>query len=265
MLLCCSLSPLHADVFSDHVVVVFIDDETEYLHGAMPLDRALYASAIDKLADAGASGVVLKFFLDQPAKSDAELVKAMQRLPVLLQARLDNCEPGSTILPERFYFPQTVETAIVGDTGWLPVADFANVAHDIGFVDFNGFPVSLLQTWQDKTVKSLLLATLEFLHDSKAEVLSSGDELALGKHRVEMDEASRVALVPNLKQPFDAVPFHQLLLADDLQQQVAGKLVIIAYDGSQMQPLSTVFGEVTPHRLFLELLRVLINKYPPKS
>jgi CHASE2 domain-containing sensor protein len=50
--------------FEKDFAVVFIDAATEANYGPIPLDRALLARALERLAVARARGVVLKFFLD---------------------------------------------------------------------------------------------------------------------------------------------------------------------------------------------------------
>jgi CHASE2 domain-containing sensor protein len=80
--------------FNGEFAVVFIDPDTEARHGKIPLDRALIARALEVLAKANARAVVLKFFLDQPRSEDGDrrLSEAIARIPVVLQARIDEVE-----------------------------------------------------------------------------------------------------------------------------------------------------------------------------
>src|ERR1700741_1748893 len=80
---------------------VFVDDATEQALGPFPYDRGLYAQAIESLRQAGAKAVVIKYFLDQakPGDGDDQLAAEMKKIPVLLQARLDNSESHPNPLP----------------------------------------------------------------------------------------------------------------------------------------------------------------------
>ena len=59
-----------ADIFEDHFAIVFIDEDTESKYGEVPLDREILAKAIGRMAEAGAKGIVIKFFLDRARDRD---------------------------------------------------------------------------------------------------------------------------------------------------------------------------------------------------
>ena len=69
--------------------LVMIDQASESRYGGFPIDRALVAQVVDKLAAAGVRAVVLKFFYDLPSNSasDAALAAAISKIRVLLQSR----------------------------------------------------------------------------------------------------------------------------------------------------------------------------------
>jgi CHASE2 domain-containing sensor protein len=50
-----------------------IDEASEAKYGGFPIDRALTAQAIEKLAAAGVRGIVLKFFMTRRAMVRATL------------------------------------------------------------------------------------------------------------------------------------------------------------------------------------------------
>ena len=53
--------------------LVMIDEASESRYGGFPVDRALVAQVVDKLATAGARAVVLKFFYDEPIIEFAQI------------------------------------------------------------------------------------------------------------------------------------------------------------------------------------------------
>ena len=63
--------------FERDFAVVFITQATEAKHGRYPLDRALLAQAVERAADAGAKGVIIKFFLDQARTTEGDRRLAM--------------------------------------------------------------------------------------------------------------------------------------------------------------------------------------------
>src|SRR6476659_169921 len=92
----------------DFVAVFFDDDSAKELQVDAPLPRDLVARVITELHEAGARGLVLKFFYDLPSdpKKDEAVAKALCLVPTVLQACHE--EDGSTnALPERFRIPQT--------------------------------------------------------------------------------------------------------------------------------------------------------------
>ncbi|HVR41445.1 MAG TPA: CHASE2 domain-containing protein, partial [Thermoanaerobaculia bacterium] len=69
-------------------VIVAIDERSLREIGQWPWPRARLAELIDRAADAGARGVVLDILLTAPRDGDAELARAMHRLPVAVVAVL---------------------------------------------------------------------------------------------------------------------------------------------------------------------------------
>lgn len=75
-------------------VLLLIDKRSEEKLGAYSAERDALAAGVVKLAELGAKEILLKFFLDLPKaeKKNAFLVSALARIPVTLQARLDDTE-----------------------------------------------------------------------------------------------------------------------------------------------------------------------------
>lgn len=250
--------------------LVLIDAASEKQLGGFPVDRALVAKAVTQLKDAGARGVVLKFFYDQPGKSadaDKALADAIGSIKTLLQARIDEAEFAGNPLPARFFkdvVAGNFNTSLTGTSGWIPLAPFAAAAYDIGFVDIDSPDrVPMIESYQDKPVKSLTLAALELATGERAKI-ESGVRLILGSQSVALTEDNQLALkITSVDLP-DAVPFTALLDGKFDKALFRDKVVVIAYDGVKMHFLSTKAGIVKAHRLFylglLDTYRQLVGK-----
>ena len=122
---------------SPRFAIVLIDAQSESQYGEFPLDRRLIAQAVDRLADLKAKGVILKFFFDQAKEGagDAALARAFSRVPVLLQARIDDSEASPNPFPTRCFFAglpsRPALRAFSGSRGWIPLPLFAAGARDI--------------------------------------------------------------------------------------------------------------------------------------
>ena len=249
-------APITAKPESSPFVLVMIDLESEKKLGAFPIDRRYIAKAINILADAKAKAVVLKFFYDRPAKnpaSDTTLVSALQRTKVLLQARIDDAEASTNALPERFYVNQSgSKTIINGKSGWVPLPTISAHAHQVGFVDVSTYEsVPMFERYQGKLVKSLTLAAIQTALDDAPISLQPGKDIGIGNKRLVIDARDEVVLSAEaFKRPINALPLHDLLAKRVDVTALAGKVVVIAYDGEKMKPISTKAGEFTPHRLF---------------
>jgi len=79
------------------VAVVLIDDAALRRSGPWPWDRAQLAHLVDRVAEAGAKGVVLDLLLPESRGGDDALAMALGRLPSALAVGLD--EQGAWVLP----------------------------------------------------------------------------------------------------------------------------------------------------------------------
>ncbi len=239
--------------------LVLIDAASEKQLGGFPIDRKVVAQAITALKSAGAKGVVLKFFYDQPAKlpeSDKALADAISSTKTLLQARIDEAEFGTNPLPSRFVM-DTVEgnfkTSLVGDNGWIPIPQFANIAHDIGFVDISSpDSVPMVENYKNAPVNSLTLAALELATGEIGHV-ESGGRVTLGAKSVALTADNQVALRLNPNDKLEYVSFSDVIEPKEGAPTMArfrGKVVVIAYDGVKMESIQTSAGPIKAHRLF---------------
>ena len=237
--------------------LVLIDAASEKQLGGFPVDRKLVAQAVTALKAAGAKGVVLKFFYDQPAKlpeSDKALADAISSTKTLLQARIDEAEFGSNPLPSRFAMDKVepnLKSAFAGNNGWIPMPQFANAAHDIGFVDITTPEnVPMVESYKNTPVNSLTLAALELATDETGHI-ENGARLTLGSKSVALTSDNQVALKLNTNEKLDYMSFSDVLEASSTtMSRFRGKVVVIAYDGTKMEMIQTSAGPIKAHRLF---------------
>lgn len=243
--------------FSADFAVVFADATTEARFGDVPFDRTVLARASELAAKAGARGVILKFFLDRARQptSDQELAHAMTLLPVLLQARIDDSEPNSNDLAQRFVLSGGARTtAVSGTNGWIPIPLFAEPARDVCFVDFASALIPMIETYRGSPVKSLILCAVELASDAKTSFSDTG-ALTLSGTAVPTDHLFRLSVPVVNSSPLNELKLHDLLDGTIAASSLKGKVVILAYDGPHMDLVESGYGAVGAHRLFVLLLR----------
>jgi CHASE2 domain len=248
-----------ADSATHPFELVLIDAASEKQLGGFPVDRKLVAQVVTALKAAGAKGVVLKFFYDQPAKlpeSDKALADAISSTKTLLQARIDEAEFGPNPLPSRFAMDKAegnLKTPLAGDNGWIPMPQFANAAHDIGFVDITTPEnVPMVESYKNTPVNSLTLAALELATDETGHI-ENGARLTLGSKSVPLTTDNQVALKLNTNEKLDYTSFSDVLESKEgstAMSRFRGKVVVIAYDGAKMEMIQTSAGPIKAHRLF---------------
>lgn len=261
-LFCTLCTTLFGASFRDDFAVVFIDNASEAKYGTFPLDRSLFAKAIQKASDLHARGVVLKFFFDQSGAeaSDHALAEALTNLPVVLEARIDDMATEPNPLPARFTLNgMKSQTAVSGLSGWIPLPSFLTHAHDVGFVDFSSTQVPLLERYQDHTVKSLVLCCIE-LATGKRAVIEPGQKVTFGKDALQLDAHNCVQAKLPTKDDLAYIPFDKFLAGDIPAGLIQGKVVIIGYDGSQMHSFPTGIDQIRAHRLFIYDLQSIYNR-----
>jgi hypothetical protein len=260
-LLVCAMAAAAGESSSSPFRVVFIDGATEKIYGQFPLDRGIVARGIDQLRLVGAKGLVLKFFYDlrQNEQSDAALAKAINAIPCALQACIREDEPKPNALPERFSWPNRSENLISGNSGWIPLPDFAVCARAVGFVDLTGpDAVPLLERYQGRTVKSLYLCALELAGGVRAGIDQPG-RVMLGSRSILMNDAGQHPIRFPQADTLDYIPFHEVMAArpEALRARFQGTVVILGYDGNQIQRIDTKIGQIKAHRFFVLQLNAL--------
>ena len=237
--------------------LVLVDAASEKQLGEFPVDRKFVAQAVTALKGAGAKGVVLKFFYDQPAKlpeSDKALAEAISSTKTLLQARIDEAEFSPNPLPSRFAMDKAetnLKSAFAGDNGWIPLPQFANAAHDIGFVDLTTPErVPMVESYKNTPVNSLTLAALELATGETGQI-DNGARLTLGSKSVALTADNQVALKLNINEKLDYVNLSDVLDGGAATlSRFRGKVVVIAYDGIKAEAINTNAGLIKSHRLF---------------
>jgi hypothetical protein len=247
--------------FDDRFAVVLINAETEARYGQIPLKRSYLARALRRIADAGGKGVVLKFFLDQnrDKNDDAELAAEIARVPVVLQARMDDGEAHPNLLPGRFILPKDVPAAVEGNSGWIPMPAFARVAADIGFVDMADKAMPLVEHYQGRPVKSLALAAIELAESNRAHFGDGAGAIQIGRGRIRVDKLNRSMALLRQSMLLRSIAFHDLLEKADAATGVKGKVVIIAYDGPHIPTVDTSVGRMGTHLAFIAWLRTVYD------
>lgn len=248
----------------DFVAVFFDNDSAKALQVDAPVPRDLKAKVIGKVAEAGARGLVVKFFEDLPRNetNDQIYAKALCLMPTTLQACL--CLDGATNgLPERFFITKTnqfrLRSVIADKQGYIPLPAFSACARGVGFVDLERpDDIPLLEMYQGHFVKSLYVTALELESGNMADY-SSGSRVSFGKRSLSFNSAGEHPLPIRLKD-FTYVPFHQVLNGTIPAEKFRGKIVILGYDGTRIHGIKTSRGEIKAHRLFVQSLMALAEE-----
>ena len=260
ILLLVTVSITKADDFDNQFAIVFITEKTEAKYGSVPLKRELLADAINEIAKAGAKGIVVKFFLDREKDyvGDQLLADAISGLPVILQARIDNDEVSPNILSERFTLPIKANTSIEGNSGWIPALRFSSVAYDIGFADYDGFPLPLVENYKGRIVKSLFLSAIELAIGAIA-IIEPGQQATIGHVALRLNSLNQVSVDLQSLAPLQYIPFHDVLETENWVEKIKGKVVILGYDGPKIHKLKTTHGFIPAHRLYVHVLKALLQ------
>jgi len=255
--------------FASDFALVMIDDRTEAKYGAFPFDRRLYAEAIDACARYKAKAVVLKFFLDR-AKSpagDALLCDSMKKIPVALQARLDSTEGTPQTIPSRFSLSQQkLAVAARGDRGWIPLPALMEAATTIGFVDFDGPEIPLVEEYRDAPYRSLILCCLELVVQSRVRIVGDG-KIHIGSGYLPVDDKNVLSVDVSRLEPLNVISLAALLAGEVKINEIEGRVVILGWDSNGTPTLPTRNGSMRIHRVFCQCLaesyRVLkANQFP---
>lgn len=225
-------------------VPVFIDAATEAKLGTFPMDRAVYANAIVVLTKLGAKGVVMKFFLDQPkGKGDETLAVAMAASPVVLQAKCDDEEATPNVLDARFTIAAGKQKFDMScKSGWIPLPALQRSAADVCFIDQPAPDVVLWhERYQGRAVKTLYACAL-----------------TLAGHKLAHTESAAPLKVDLKKSPLvNAISLIDVLDGKIDRSRIAGKVVVLGYEGAKASMFDTAMGRLSAHRYFMMNLLLL--------
>jgi hypothetical protein len=190
-------------------------------------------------------------------KSDTILAKSFDGLRVVLQARIDDNSEDSNALDDRFTLSaidcSKVKT-IEGRRGWIPLPIFAQRSEKIGFVDLTDTDkLPVIEKYQNRCVKSLVLSALEIAYDSEATIIP-GQMVTIKNWKILINERNEVQVPVTSIPKMDYLPFHRLISGESDKQLLEGKIVIIGYDGSKIHSVRTPIGPIKAHRLFCHQL-----------
>ncbi|MDB6053645.1 MAG: hypothetical protein JWN25_1168 [Verrucomicrobiales bacterium] len=247
---------MRAGKFEENFVVVFVDKVSEQKFGEIPLDRALFADAVERLAEAKAKAVVFKFFFDQSKKeeTDRRLGRSFTNLPVILEACLRE-EPRPNVLPSRFFMVDVQGPgSSLAARGWIPTPMILEHANDLGFVDASTSVIPMHEPYMGKQVKSLWLCCVEAATGQTAKI-EPGRKVAFGGKSASINTDDEVTV--DLPDPakISYIPFHLILDKTAPPGAIAGKVVILGYDGPNIHDFPTKYGKVKAHRLFVACLK----------
>lgn len=249
--------------------MVFINDKDAEKFGGFPLPRDVLAKGIETIASQQPRGIILKLFIDQPkvGTGDQDLASAITKAPVVLQARIDDGEPNPNPMPERFCvsgLPDSLDVAVTGRSGWLPLPSLSSNAHDIGFVDVvSPQSVPIVERYQDQYVKSLYVCALEMAFQEKAVIQPS--ELRIGRGTIDLDEQLQAGVQFPQRDDLTCINFRALLDGTLEAGDFKDKVIILGYDGSKIHTLETPIGNLNAHRVFCYALFDLHSKLLKQS
>ena len=203
------------------VVLLAIDDETVSRYGALPMDRALVAEALNRVACASPTLLVTDMLLSErttPA-ADAKLAEALRRFPkVILATALDLRTDG-------------------GQSRWLtPLPEFKDRAVALGHVHIEPDPDGVVRTVLlakhngDQRYWALSFEAFREALGAQARTVESANELHVGTRRVPAAESSHRLLWIHYAGPegtFARVSLAKVLEKSETPSDFGGKLVIL--------------------------------------
>jgi hypothetical protein len=251
------------------IQLVSVDEKTEKVLGAFPYDRKIYAATIKILKKYKPKAIIVKFFLDLPKSSlgDDLLAHEFINIPIFLQATI-NTEKNPNNLPKKYVYKNIKGQSnkiFSGDRGWIPLEVFSRNCYDIGFVDVrtNNFElVPIIENFQGNVVKSLHLAVLEFIYGPST--IESGKSLTLNNKTLPLNEFNEIKYDLPKKDELDYLSLIDVLNKKADQNKIKNRIIILGYDGNNIERFNTKIGKLKAQRLFYYTLIDLINKFNTK-
>lgn len=255
--------------FENEIVIVNFDDQSATALSSGP-NRAIFSAVIDKLRDAGAKAIVLKYFLDTPTneKNDSLLETSLKSSRVLLQATINDAPPVSKTLNSKFEFSGTirdVKPRVSGLEGWLPLERYQQYAAQVCFVDVPDLhAIPLLEIFNGKAVKSLYACILEEVLGHKLDFVGP-DYASFGEARVPVNRYGEVPVtLSDLGFP-KYISVASLIKSNHHGDSLRNKIVVISYSGARSPTVEVDGKPVIVHQVFLAGLRELLSRVSKSS
>lgn len=241
---------------------VAYDAKTEAELGAFPPSRAIYADMVMALRDAGARAAVFKYFLDQAkdGPGDRLLAESFTGFDVFLQARIDDSEPGPNELDGRWSITldKDPKRILSGTSGWLPLPAFAGNARGIGFVDIrNARTAPMYERYKGRVYPSLILSVMRYLFPG---LVLQGEALRLGSRSVPLNAYGEAVVTYPARDDLRCLSYVDVIRKRAPAADLAGKIVIVGYEGPAVEMLDTPIGRISAHRVFCYFLSSLYGR-----
>jgi len=256
-------SPLSAE--SPFAFVVY-DHRSEEALGAFPPARDVYAKIVTSLKDYKPIAIVFKYFLDQKkdGPGDQLFARSLKGMEVFFQARIDNTEkkPNSMDVNYSITLDKVPQKLLSGTSGWLPLPDFAQGAKGIGFVDVRNadyFP--MYESYQKRVYKSLILSILSYIFP---DLQMSGSYLKRNGRSVVLNEYGEAKVQYPSSDNLEYVSYCDVVNETIAKDKLAGKIVLIGYDGPNIDMFTTPLGEITGHKAYFYGLISLYDELKDK-
>ncbi len=249
------------DLYSEMpFTVVMYDDKTEKVIGDFPPNRIVWSNTIDKLKEYGAKAIVLKFFYDLPKDDDAYLSKSIKTIPTFLQACINNNEPTSNKLDNKFSIKldKKYNSLISGSNGWIPMNYFADNAYDIGFVDVRDInEIPIIENYNGMYVKSLYFCILQYIFPS---LRIENNVLITNNKKIKLNKYSEMSVTYPKEDKLDYISLTEVLNGKADKKLIENKIMIICWDGSKSESFNISTGLVKTHRVFIYGLYDMYNQ-----
>lgn len=243
-------------------VFVAYDAKTEAELGAFPPSRAVYADMVQTLRAAGARAVVFKYFLDQAkdGPGDPLLAESFKGVDVFLQARIDDGEKKPNELDERWAIAldKTPKRLLSGKSGWLPLPDLARGARGVGFVDLRDAQAApMYERYRGKVYPSLVLSVMRYLFP---DLELQGEALRRGGRSVSLNEYGEAAVSYPARDDLRSLSYVDVVRKRVPVADLAGRIVVVGYEGPAVDMLETPIGKLSAHRVFCYFLASLYGE-----
>ena len=148
--------------------------------------------------------------------------------------------------------------AISGNSGWLPLSSISDNAFDLGFVDIRKpTNVPLFEIYQGNYVKSLWYSILQY---ALPEIKIIKGHLINGNKELRINEYGEIDVNYPKNDILDYISFYDLVNGTIDKSLIENIIVIIGYDGDQIDKIRISSGDVKSHRVFIYSLFDIYDK-----